>query len=43
MDRSSVLRPAGVWPTVMLFAAATGAGFNWLPLRYVASRGLQSA
>lgn len=43
MDRSSALRPAGVWPTVMLFAAATGAGFNWLPLRYVASRGLQSA
>ncbi len=42
MERASVLRPAGIWPTAALFAAATAAGFNWLPLRYIASQGLAS-
>ena len=43
MERSTDLRPAGIWPTVMLFGAATAAGFNWLPLRYIARQGLESA
>jgi drug/metabolite transporter (DMT)-like permease len=43
MDRSTVLKPAGIWPTAALFAAAGVAGFNWLPLRYIAGQGLQSA
>ncbi len=43
MDRSTVLKPAGIWPTAALFAAAGAAGFNWLPLRYIAGQGLQSA
>ena len=42
MERASVLRSAGNWPTVALFAAATAAGFNWLPLRYMARQGLGS-
>ena len=43
MERSAGLRPAGIWPTVTLFGAATAAGFNWLPLRYFARQGLESA
>jgi drug/metabolite transporter (DMT)-like permease len=43
MERSAALRPAGIWPTVSLFGAATAAGFNWLPLRYIARQGLESA
>ena len=42
MERASDLRPAGIWPTVALFGAAIAAGFNWLPLRYIASQGLAS-
>ena len=42
MDRSTVLKPAGIWPTAALFAAAGAAGFNWLPLRYIASQGVAS-
>src|SRR5262249_36841964 len=43
MAQSTGLRPAGIWPTVTLFGAAAAAGFNWLPLRYIAGQGLQSA
>ncbi len=43
MERSAALRPAGIWPTVALFGAATAAGFNWIPLRFLAHRGLESA
>ena len=43
MAHITVPRPAGIWPTVALFAAAGGAGFNWIPLRYIAGQGLQSA
>ena len=43
MARSAALRAAGIWPTMTLFGAATAAGFNWLPLRYVAHQGLESA
>jgi len=43
MARMSVPRPAGIWPTVALFGAAGGAGFNWIPLRYIAGQGLQNA
>ena len=43
MARSAALRAAGIWPTMTLFGAATAAGFNWLPLRYVAHHGLESA
>ena len=43
MERSVALRPAGIWPTVTLFGAATAAGFNWLPLRFIAHQGLESA
>ena len=43
MERSAALRPVGIWPTVTLFSAAIAAGFNWLPLRFVAHQGLASA
>jgi drug/metabolite transporter (DMT)-like permease len=40
--RAEALRRVGVWPTVALSAAATAAGFNWLPLRTLARQGLAS-
>ena len=43
MERGAALRTAGIWPTVTLFGAATAAGFNWIPLRFLAHRGLESA
>jgi drug/metabolite transporter (DMT)-like permease len=43
MARTAALRAAGIWPTMALFCAATAAGFNWLPLHYVAHQGLESA
>jgi drug/metabolite transporter (DMT)-like permease len=43
MERNAALRPAGLWPTLTLFGAASAAGFNWLPLRYLAHQGLESA
>lgn len=43
MERSAALGPAGILPTVTLFGAAIAAGFNWLPLRFLAHRGLESA
>ncbi len=43
MARSAALPPAGIWPTLTLFGAASAAGFNWLPLRYLAHQGLESA
>ena len=43
MERAAALRPVGILPTVTLFGAATAAGFNWLPLRFIAHQGLGSA
>jgi drug/metabolite transporter (DMT)-like permease len=40
--RAEALRRVGIWPTVALSAAATAAGFNWLPLRALAREGLES-
>jgi drug/metabolite transporter (DMT)-like permease len=41
--QAEALRRTGIWPTVALSAAATAAGFNWLPLRALARQGLESA
>jgi drug/metabolite transporter (DMT)-like permease len=43
MERAAALRAAGIWPTAALFGAASVAGFNWMPLRYLGHLGLASA
>jgi drug/metabolite transporter (DMT)-like permease len=37
------LRQTGLFPNLSLAAVALAAGFNWMPLRFLASRGLTSA
>jgi len=37
------LRHTGLFPNLSLAAVALAAGFNWMPLRFLASRGLTSA
>jgi drug/metabolite transporter (DMT)-like permease len=37
------LRHTGLYPNLSLAAVALAAGFNWMPLRFLASRGLTSA
>ena len=41
--KSERLRRTGLFPNLSLAAVALVAGFNWMPLRFLASRGLTSA